>query len=117
WLKNSGIDSRRNYSHSTARLGYCASIRELGQPIAVCHHACSGITIRTQFPRICSICQQSVCRPPQDRTRVARADLARVFIASTVKKAAPGDVPHVVNTDDDTHSPWQHLQPTRYVEP
>src|SRR5205085_667929 len=116
-LKKTQIDARANYSHSAARFSYWTSSRELGQPLGIYHHACSGIAIGAQFARMRSVCQQSLRRPPQDRTRITRIDVAGVSVAATVKKAASGDVPHVVNADHNTYSSWQRLQPMRNIKP
>src|SRR5262249_36268453 len=67
-FENSCFDSRGNYFHSAASFGYRASGSNLGQPVTVCDHACSTISIRPQLPRMRSHCQKSVCRPFQNRT-------------------------------------------------
>ena len=40
-----------------------------------------------------------------------------VAIAATIKKAASGHVPHIVDADNDGHCARQRLQPTGNVEP
>src|SRR6266498_2128040 len=116
-FKDCRVDSRRNYSHPAAGFGDWASRSDFSQPVTVCSHACSTISICPQFPRMRSVCQESVCRPSQDRTWIARVCLVGVAIASTIKKAAAGHVPHIVDADHDTHSARQRLEPTRNVEP
>ena len=43
--------------------------------------------------------------------------LTGVTIASTIKKAASSQMPHVVDADNDADSARQRLQPTGNVEP
>src|SRR5436190_24316461 len=64
-----------------------------------------------------SLCQKSVYRPSQDRTWIARLYLLGVTIAATIKKAASGQVPHIMDADNDADCERQRLQPLRNVEP
>ena len=116
-FKNARVDSRNNYSHPATSFGYWTPPGDFGQPLAVCDHACSTIPICPQFPRMRTLCQNSICRPFQDRTEIATMCLVGIAIASTIKEAASGHMPHIVDADNDTNSARQRLQPMRNVKP
>src|SRR5262249_48816787 len=116
-FKNARVDSRSNYSHPSTSFRYWTSPGNFGQPLAVCDHACSTIPICPQFPRMLSLCQNSTCRPSQDRTEIATMWLLGIAIAPMIKEAASGHMPHIVDADNDTNSARQHLQPMRNVKP
>ena len=107
----------RTEYHPAASLGYWASASDFGQPVTVCDHPRSTISVCPQFPRMRSPCQKSVCRPYQDRAWIASFHLPGVPIAATIKKAASGHVPHIVDTDHDADSARQCLHQLRNVEP
>jgi hypothetical protein len=67
-FKNRGVDTGRDYSHTTARFGYNTSPGDVGQPLAVCDHSRSTTSIGSQLPRVVSRGQNLVCRPFQNRT-------------------------------------------------
>ena len=117
WFEQRRVDSGRNHLHPTTGFDYWASADDFGKPVAVCDHARSAFRICPHLPRMCSLCQQSVCRPSQDRAWIARLCLVGVPIASAIEKAASGHVPHIVDADNDAHSSRQRRQPTGNVEP
>ena len=115
--KNSCVDSGRNYSQTAASLGNLASPGDFREPMAVSDHACSTVAICSQLSRMRSLCHESVCRPSQDRTGIASMSLVGVAIAATIKETAAGDVPHVVQTNNNTYVSWQAFQPCWNIKP
>src|SRR5206468_4655237 len=116
-LKNCRVNSRKNYTDPAASFSYWTARGDFRHPLAVCDHACSTFLVRVQLSGVRSFCQQSVCGPSQDGTWITRIRLVGVAVASAIKKATSGHMPHVVNTDHDTHSAGQRLQPMRNVKP
>src|ERR1700730_13853068 len=107
WIKDSRIDSRSNYSHAAASFDYWAPPGDFGQPVAVRDQACSASRIRPQFPGVRSVRQKPVHRPSQNWTWLVRLCLVAVTIASAIKKAASGHVPHIVRADYHANARWQ----------
>src|SRR5262249_12859699 len=92
-------------------------LSQAGQPPAVSDKASAAVLICAQLPRKGSRREESVCRPSQDRTRIARMPFGRVAIGPAIKKATSSHMPHTVEADHEADSARQCLQPTGNVEP
>src|SRR6266496_6606326 len=89
--KNGCVDSGRNYSHTAASLGNCASTDDFGEPTAVCYQARSAFVISAQLSRLLVRCKKSLRGPSQDR---AWRTGVTVKIAAAINEAAASHMPH-----------------------
>src|SRR5262249_389709 len=114
WPENVRINSRRNDSRTAAGSNDRATVGQIRQPLAVGNKLHAPVSICLQFPVLVVLWQNAIQRHLQDRTW--RAALSETM-APAIKETTAREMPHIVQSDDNTYPAWQFLQPTGNIKP